>query len=134
MLKTNRGVIKLFLLSLITLGIYGLYFISVIANDANIVCEGDQKKTRGLVAYILLSLITLGIYAVVWELMLVNRIDNVAPRYELKSEIGVGGYLLWCILGSLIIVGPIIAEYKFFKNMNAVCYMYNQSQAVTSGN
>ena len=60
--------------------------------------------------------------------MLVNRIDNVTGRYGIKSEIGVGGYILWNTLGSLIIVGPIIAEYKFLKNMNAVCYNYNQAQ------
>ena len=60
--KTNRSFIGLIILSIITLGIYPLFFWHGYVRDVNTICAGDGKNTRGILAVILLSIITLGIY------------------------------------------------------------------------
>lgn len=71
-LTANRGFWLTLLLSIVTLGIYGLYLIYAFAKETNIACREDGKKTQGLVVYFLLSIITLGIYGIVWECMWIN--------------------------------------------------------------
>lgn len=45
-LKTNRGVVKTILLSLITFGIYGLVVMSAVSSDINTIASRyDGKKT-----------------------------------------------------------------------------------------
>ena len=54
-MKTNRGLLKYILLTIITCGIYAIYFEYAFARDMNIVCAGDGKKTRGVLAQIIFS-------------------------------------------------------------------------------
>ena len=75
-LKTNRGWLKLILLSVITLGIYPIIFYSGISDDVNLVCgRYDGKKTMH---YCLLLFVvgplTLGIGSLVWYHRICNRI------------------------------------------------------------
>lgn len=58
-LKEDRSLVTYILLSLVTCGIYGYYFIYKLAEEVNIACEGDGEQTSGLVAFILLSFINL---------------------------------------------------------------------------
>lgn len=81
-MQTNRSLIKLILLSIITLGIYALFFWSAYARDMNIVCEGDGKKTRGILARIVFSILTLGIYDFVW---LYGAGDRIAPTASARA-------------------------------------------------
>ena len=64
-LNTDRGLLKLILLSFITCGIYELIFIHSLAADVNEACREDGKHTTGLLGLLLLSLITCGIYSLV---------------------------------------------------------------------
>lgn len=72
-LKEDRSLVTYILLSLVTCGIYGYYFIYKLAEEVNIACEGDGEQTSGLVAFILLSFITCGIYLITgttnWEIV-----------------------------------------------------------------
>ena len=61
--KTDYSLLMYILLSIVTCGIYGLYFTYKMAQDTNQICAGDGDKTAGLGAYILLSLVTCGIYS-----------------------------------------------------------------------
>lgn len=126
-LKTNRGIIKLWFFSLITLGIYGLVFISRLAKDLNIACEYDGKRTRGLIGLILLGIITFGVYSIVWQLSIISRIDYGANHYGVKSSTSITSYILWHTLGALILVGPIIANVKLWRTTNRVCQAYNSN-------
>jgi hypothetical protein len=54
----KRSLVGVILLSIITLGIYGLYWIHKLAKDVNAICAGDGKKTGGLLKCLLLGLIT----------------------------------------------------------------------------
>ena len=53
-LKEDRSLVTYILLSLVTCGIYGYYFIYKLAEEVNIACEGDGEQTSGLVAFIVI--------------------------------------------------------------------------------
>ena len=122
----KRGLVGLILLSAITFGIYGLYWIHKLAKDVNLLCAGDGKKTGGLLKLFFLSLITFGIYGMVWYYMLGDRLQENAPKYNLSFNESGGTLLLWIILGSFIIVGPFIAYHIIIKNVNALADEYNK--------
>jgi hypothetical protein len=122
----KRGLAGLIIFSIITFGIYGLYWIHSLAKDVNTICEGDGKKTSGLLMYFLLSIITLGIYSLVWLYMLGDRLQDNAPKYNLTFKESGGTVLLWYIFGSIIVVGPFISLHIIIKNTNALADEYNK--------
>lgn len=124
-MKTNRGLVKFILLSLITCGIYALFFWSAYARDMNIVCAGDGKHTGGIIKRILLSMITFGIYELVWMYGVGERISVNCHKRGIHCNVTGGSVLLWYLLGSLIVVGPFIACYKMFDGLNELCHAYN---------
>ncbi len=124
-LKDNRSWFLTMLLTAITGGIYGMYLLHVMARDTNIACANDGKRTRGLLAVILLSMVTLGIYSLVWQLMIISRWENNAVQAGQTPRCTLVSYLLWTLLGSMIIVGPFIASYKYIHGFNQACAIYN---------
>jgi hypothetical protein len=125
----KRGLAKLIILSIITLGFYMLYWIHKLAKDVNVICEGDGKKTGGLLKWLLLGIITLSIYNLVWLYKVGDRLQDNGPKYNLTIKEGGSIILLWYILGSFVIVGPFIAAYIIIKNTNALADEYNKKIA-----
>ena len=96
------------LLSIVTCGIYGIYFWYKYTEDVNTVCYGDGQETMNYILVVLLSLVTCGIFTFIFQ------------------ENGTSA-LLWYIFGSLICgIGPYIAQYSLIKNMNALATAYNE--------
>ena len=126
-LKTNRGMIKAILLSIITFGIYGIVFYSNISTDINIIATRyDGKKTMHYCLLIfLVAPITLGIGAIVWGHRICARIGNELRRRGVAYSFGAGSYWGWGFFGSLIGVGPFIFLHKLCKAMNLLCADYN---------
>ncbi len=127
MIDQNRSLLKWILLSLVTCGIYDLYFIYKLVQDVNTVCSGDGKQTPGLASYFFLSLVTCGIYTYYWYYILGDRIHDNAPRYNLNFSES-GSTILLFMLINLITggVGTILATYFIIKNMNDLAAAYNQ--------
>jgi len=48
MVDNNRSLLTYIVLSVITCGIYGLYFLYKLALDVNTICNGGGKETAGL--------------------------------------------------------------------------------------
>ena len=126
-LKTNRGLLKLFLLSLITFGIYPLFFYNSMANDVNVICSRyDGKKTMNYWLLVLIvTPITFGIAAIVWCHKISNRIGAEMRRRGLPHAISAGTYWGWNVLGALIGIGPFIYIHKLCKAMNTLAAHYN---------
>lgn len=125
-IQTNRSLIAYILLSIITCGIYGYYFIYSIARDVNTMCRDDGEKTGGLLAFILLSFVTCGFYGLYWEYKLGNRLAANAPRYGITFQENGTSVLLWYLVGSLLCgIGPFIAMHILIKNTNALAAAYN---------
>ena len=126
-LKTNRGLLKFILLSLITFGIYGIVAISTVSTDINIIATRyDGKKTMHYCwIFFLLSPITLGIAGIVWIHKLSNRIGKELKRRNISYNFSAASFWGWSVLGALILVGPFIYVHKFFKSMNLLAADYN---------
>ncbi|MDP2426018.1 MAG: hypothetical protein Q8M70_06680, partial [bacterium] len=71
------------------------------------------------------SIITAGIYGFIWQMMVLDRWNSYIQRNRGVERISIVGYLLWVFLGSLIIIGPIVAAYKYLHSMNDVARIYN---------
>lgn len=126
-LKTNRGLLKYILLSLVTLGIYPLVIMSCISTDINqIASRYDGKKTMHfcLLAFIFAGL-TLGIAPIVWYHRISARIGNELSRRGISYSFGAGSFWGWNVLGSLIGIGPFVYMHKLFKAMNLLSEHYN---------
>jgi hypothetical protein len=130
----KRGLAGMILLSIVTFGIYGLYWIYALAKDVNTICEGDGQTTGGLLKYLLLGMITFGIYDIVWLYMLGDRLQDNGPKYNITIKESGGTILLWSILGSFIIVGPFIALHILIKNVNALANEYNKKLSPEASN
>ena len=127
-LKDDRSLLLYLVLSAITCGIYGYYFIYHLAKDINTACEGDgDLPVGGLGAYIGYSLLTCGVYSSCWEYNLVERIRFNSPRYGIKMEDDGTTILLWKTLGAALCgIGWFVAYYRIFKYANQLCAAYNQ--------
>lgn len=126
-LKTNRGLLKYILLSIITLGIYSIVAFSGVSSDINIVASRyDGKKTMHFcLLYFLIAPITLGIASIVWYHKISARMGAELKRRGISYSFGAGSYWGWNVLGSFIAVGPFIYIHKFFKAMNLLAADYN---------
>ena len=126
-LKTNKGLVKYILLSLITFGIYPLVIMSSISSDINLIASRyDGKKTMHycLLAFIFTGL-TFGIAPFVWCHRISNRIGNELSRRRIAYSFSAGSFWGWFILGSFIFIGPFIYLHKLFKAMNLLSADYN---------
>jgi hypothetical protein len=126
-LRTNRNVIALVLLSIITCNIYSYYNIYAIARDVNIACFDDDENTPGLLVYILLSFVTCGFYNLYWLYKIGNRLSVNASHYGVEMREDGSHIILWKILGLLICcIGSYYGDYILLKNTNLICDAYNK--------
>ena len=126
-LKTNKGLLKTILLSMITFGIYPLVVMSAVSNDINIVASRyDGKKTMHfcLLAFVV-SPITFGIAGIVWSHKISNRIGAELKRRGIDYKFSAADYWLWEVLGCLIGIGPLVYLHKLFKAVNKMNAHYN---------
>lgn len=127
-LRTNRGLLKFILLSLITFGIYAIVVLSHISTEINtIATKHDQKNTMHYcLVFFLLGPITLQIFTLIWWSKLSSRMGQELTTRNIDYKFGAGQYWGWGFFGSLIVVGPFIYYYKLFKAMNLLCADYNE--------
>lgn len=126
MLKTNRNMWVLILLSLVTCGIYPLFYWAGVGEDVNKMCAADGKTTQNFWIAWLLGLITAGVFQLVWIYGVVERIYDAGKRYGVETKCTGSTYLIWALVGSLLCgVGPFIALYKHVNDINAVAAAYN---------
>ncbi|MBQ6998114.1 MAG: DUF4234 domain-containing protein [Oscillospiraceae bacterium] len=126
-LKTNKGLIKTILLGIITFGIYPLVVMTVLADEVNLVASKyDGRKTMHyLLMTFIVAPITLGIGGLVWSHNISDRIGNELKRRGIGYSFGAGSFWGWCILGSLIGIGPLVYMHKLFKAVNLMNADYN---------
>ena len=126
--KTNKSLVKFILLSIITVGIYGIVVMSSVSNDINCAASRyDGKKTMHfcLLAF-LIGPITLGIGYIVWFHKISARIGNELARRGIDYKFSASTYWLWDVLGSCIVVGPFVYYHKLFTACNRMIEDYNQ--------
>ncbi len=86
MKKRNVGLAILF--TIITFGIYGIYWFICLTNDSNTI-NPDEKTASGGLA-LLLSIVTFGIYGIYWSYKLGKKLTGSGTVYLLLSLFGLG--------------------------------------------
>ena len=124
--QTNRSLIMYIILSIVTCGLYGFFFVYKLAEDVNQMCLGDGETTAGLGMYILLSILTCGLYSIYWLYKIQNRLYAAGPRHGIPvSETGTT-FLLWYIVGSFVCgIGALVAMNIVISSANKVGTAYN---------
>lgn len=92
----KRSVALAVVLSLITCGIYGIFWFVSMTDESNIL--SDEKTASGGMA-ILYSLITCGIYGVYWNYKMGQKMANAGKKYNKPISDNSVLYLVLCLLG-----------------------------------
>lgn len=126
-LKANKALWKFILFNLLTFGIYSLVVMSSVSDDINIIASRyDGKRTMHYcLLFFIVAPLTLGIGSIVWYHRISSRIGNELRRRGIPYSFSAGSYWLWCVLGSLILVGPFVYTHKLFKSTNLLCQSFN---------
>ncbi|MCR4779575.1 MAG: DUF4234 domain-containing protein [Ruminiclostridium sp.] len=126
-LATNRGLLKYILLSAITFGIYGLWLLSTVSSDINIIASRyDGRKTMHYCLLVfVVGPLTLGIAVIVWFHRISGRIGDELRRRGIAYSFGASDFWLWDIVGTFILIGPFVYMHKLFKAMNLLSENYN---------
>lgn len=127
-LRTNRGLLKFVLLSLITFGIYGIVVMSHISSEINeVATRYDGRRTMHYcLLYFIFSWLTLGIANLVWYHRISDRIGTELARRNLPYSFGAGTWWGWGFFGTLLFgIGPFIYTHKLMKAMNTINADYN---------
>ena len=93
-----RSIVTAILLTIVTCGIYGLYWFVVLTNEMNKL-SGRERDTNGGMA-LLLSLVTCGIYTYYWAYKIGEKRDVVAGESASSNIV----YLVVTLFGFGIIV------------------------------
>lgn len=128
MYRDNRGLIKLLILTPLTLGIYIMVFWYKYARDVNLMCDGDGKHTSNYFVMLLLAPITLGIYALVWEKKMQDRLRTKGNEWGCNITHTGMSVIAWKTLGVLLFaIGPIVGLYFQIQTINQVAIALNRS-------
>lgn len=105
----NRNIALCIVLSIITCGIYGIYWLVCLVDDLN-VASGSTDDTSGGMVF-LLSLVTCGIYGIYWMYKAGEKVAYIKQRNT--GEVDSSSSVLYLILG---IIGFGIVVYALIQS------------------
>lgn len=88
----NRNIVMCILLSFVTCGLYGIYWVIAINNEMCALTPNDDYQTSGGLVVVLM-LVTCGIYALYWYYKMGTKVDII------KQDGGNGNAVLFLLLG-----------------------------------
>lgn len=99
----NRSIGLNIVLSIVTCGIYGIYWFITLTNDVNTASNHSQDGTSGGVAF-LLTLVTCGIYGYYWAYKQGEKINEAKAMRNMPADSSSGViYLVLSIFGLSIV-------------------------------
>lgn len=102
----NRNIALCIVLSIVTCGIYGIYWFVVMTNDVKTAAEDTELASGGL-AFVL-TLITCGIYGIYWAYKMGELIKRAQEKRNLPVNDNAIVYLILQIFGLGIIVYALV--------------------------
>ncbi len=112
----QRNVAVCIILSIVTCGIYGIYWFICLTNDTNTV--SNTQGTSGGVAF-LLSVITCNIYGLYWAYKQGEKIDIAKSNRGMQSGNSGILYLILCL------IIPVVAWALMQNEINSLSQMNN---------
>jgi hypothetical protein len=104
----ERNIVLAIVLSIITCGIYGIYWFIVLTDDAN-AANGDTNDTSGIMAFVF-SLITCGIYGLYWYYKMGKKMFDAGQKHGVAIS---DNSLIYILLG---VFGFGIVNYCLIQN------------------
>ena len=89
-----------FFLTIITCGIYGLYWVYVTTKSVNQLAQGDNRDFNPALALVL-YIVTCGIYPIIWYYTQGERLKDTGTRMGVQVQESGVTYLLWMLVGAL---------------------------------
>lgn len=130
-MKEDRSFVVILLLSIVTCGIYGLYFMYTAINDLNQAFEGDGQESPSFGMWLLLTIVTCGIYDIYWWYKQGNRMQmSGMSRYGLTIQESGAIYLILTLATYFVGFTGLIAQYFLVKNLNLISAAYNRRNPV----
>lgn len=122
MRSRERSVVLCILFTIVTCGIYGLYWIAVLNDD---MLDALNEDGLGGVLVLVISIVTCGIYGLFWIYQMGQRVDRLNARYGRHTDNSGILYLIISILFlSIVAYGVIQNELNiFYRNQSS---MYDQ--------
>ena len=96
----ERGIVVAIILSIVTCGIYGIYWFIMLTEEANTV-SGDHKTSGGMA--FLFTILTCGIYGIYWYYKQGKKLYDAGQKYGMNISDNSVVYLLLGIFGLGII-------------------------------
>ena len=127
-LRTDRGLMNMILFGCLTFGIYPIVVESHISRELNLIATPhDGKKTMHFcLIYFIFSWLTMGIAFFVWFHRTSNRMRDEIERRQLDYVFDAWDFWIWCILASIIFIGPLVYIHKRMTAMNLINSDYNE--------
>jgi amino acid transporter len=95
----ERNIAMCIILSLVTCGIYGLYWFVCLTEDTN--AAANEEGTSGVMALVF-TLITCGIYGLYWAYKCGEKLDKAKTDRGMSASNGGVLYLILYIFGGII--------------------------------
>ena len=95
----QRNIALCVILSLVTCGIYGLYWFVCMTDDTNTVA--NEEGTSGVMALVL-TLVTCGLYGLYWAYKCGDKLDKAKADRGMAASNGGVLYLILYIFGGII--------------------------------
>ena len=130
----QRSFVTVILFSLITCGIYWIYYCYVLTEDLNKIGSEKVRDFNPSMNYLLvflLSLVTCGIFNYFWLYQQGNRMLDVSRSYGREFHESGTTYLLWCLFGILLCgIGTLYGYSLLVRNMNTLISEYNRDHGM----
>lgn len=101
----QKNIALCIILSIVTCGIYGIYWFVCITDDMNTAME--EQGTTGVVA-LLFAFITCGLYTYYWAYKMGEKVDYIKSRNGVPSSNTGILYLILCVLGLSIVTWALV--------------------------
>ena len=130
----QRSFVTYLLLSIITCGIYSIYYWYVFTEDLNRICSEkvrDDRPSMNYILVLLLSIVTCGIFYYFWLYQQGNCMLDASRGYGREFHESGTTYLLWCLFGALLCgIGSLYGTYLMIRNMNTLIGEYNRDHGM----
>ena len=110
---SQKNIALFIILTLVTCGIYGLYWFVCLTDDTNIVA--GEAGTSGVLALVL-TLVTCGIYGLYWAYKCGEKLDKAKTDRGMPASNGGVLYLILYIFGGIIAYALIQNELNKMAN------------------
>lgn len=107
-MTTQRDIATCIILSLVTCGIYGLYWFVCLTDDANAIATSSDDVTASGGMSLLLVFVTCGLYQYYWAYKMGEKLDNAKSERGINSNGGSILYLILTLCGLSIVVWALI--------------------------